>query len=82
MKDSDNNNTTLSIIMKNPSPTNGPRKRTESREVQEIRVVIKDDDDVNVEYEDNDHVIYRVHDTPPVYMWPVYGMQQPIAMPY
>ena len=45
-----------------------------SREMQEIRVSVTNDD-VETDQQPNSHVIYRVHDTPPVYMWPIYGIQ-------
>ena len=56
------------------SQTNGPRKRSDSREMQDIRVIVKDDD-VEVDQQPSSGVIYRVHDTPPVYVWPIYGVQ-------
>ena len=52
---------------------NDSTQERDAKELQETYVTVYDND--NVVQQDSLNVIYRIHESPPVFMWPVYGMQ-------
>ncbi|XP_076461581.1 solute carrier family 23 member 2-like [Babylonia areolata] len=54
---------------------NGGQGEEEERKTKDVNVTVSDVVIEN-ELQDASTVIYHVHDVPPVFMWPVYGMQQ------
>ncbi|KAL8622367.1 hypothetical protein ACOMHN_041695 [Nucella lapillus] len=66
----------MSSITQSAPPVDQGERDTNGNvtETQNVHVTVSDDDIVYKH--DVSNIIYRVHDVPPVFMWPIYGVQQ------